>query len=720
MNTKYNLGSKRGACEPAFGSKDPKRRATELVDSIDFGVNSMVLDGEFADITIKISIDNNEESKKELRLNLSAKLRDIRKVLNIKTDIRMGTNAFFIGKGGGEISLNVEHEKNLKDIVENCVLKINKRTNEIDWDEVIEICKLEYGYDFNDNKTKSLKKKLFQFKNYPGPEALERICNIEKYSIECRDKFDDLRVKNNIAKLKIGSNLPWLPICLDFSIGSNKEGRKINENSTVYRIVQRVHATIDISELEAYPTEDFKKAVENALLENTIQSKRAALKKVAEEFGPFWSRRILLGGKIICQENDQNCLNESQNNNQTSVNLNITKNGMGHSRNQNSSSSYYTNSKFSYVRAYGGDDYTGDEKEWIESLKNYEKWSPIEYEEIALVFDVLDKTTREKISALFDATIVKSGVENINFKVNKKFKNPYVTHFKYGPNLTKSHRIFASVINQKDPKEIFALRLHYNYGSTMPQIVLNRLGELTSSNDIITCCLKLAWIVIGPSYDFLSNNVDKIICGEAKTTVNGERYETKELDVDPNDPNDPNNSLILTCVTRATENSDHDPKKSKIVVGSHFHSSNSKIRSCGFCYDVHTGEQKLTSIDKVDFEINYCAIISDESNPRFGMSSVSQRSTLEKKEKARIIEISPSPTDIKNLIACNKCKNLDNNCKHSIFLNVLLEDCTKNCTPGFLNISSDQTLFYTYKKSFDKDAQIVYYSPLIHEASENN
>ncbi|CAG8636321.1 11117_t:CDS:2, partial [Ambispora gerdemannii] len=597
----------------------------------------------FKDILVLIGEENGEKAKKECRLDLSANLYVIRKYLKTHYNIKMGTNAFFISKRGGELSRKDE-EKKLGEIIiieneNHIVLKIIIKTKLIDWEQIIENCKLEYGFELhNKNDERPTKKKqIFQFKKYPEDNVLEQSCNLISNSIECHDEADILRVNNNIAKLNVGTNIPWLSICasLGISIDSKKKLHKSNQTSTVYWYVQAVRATIDIPELDAQPTDAFKEAVQNALSKNTDQLKRKALKEVANEFGPFWSKRVLLGGKKVFKENEQHSLNELQNTKENSGSSSINGVNSEVFRNRTLNTTQNTGSKYSYLKVYGGD-YNEDESEWIKSLKNYKKWCAIEYKDIALIFEILNEDTRNEIFTLFGPAIVKSDVENIEFDFHKHREDPCVIDFPRKEFLQKSHRIFANVINKRNPEEIFALRLHYNYDSNTPQIVLHRLGKRSKGDETIRYSLQLAWVVIGHTYDFLFNSGYQIICDEV---INGE---TKELEEDPK------NGLIMTCLTQVKPNCDnHDPTKSDFFVGSYFFSSNSKIKSCGFGYKVNDTDKKLDlKLVGVDFKINYCVLVGN--NNYHGMR------TLEKVKATDGIVRYNLSDEIQNLITCDK------------------------------------------------------------------
>ncbi|CAG8664239.1 6062_t:CDS:2, partial [Ambispora leptoticha] len=582
---------------------------------------SSTSEAEIKDISVKV----NDNEPVAVSLNLSYKLREIREHLRYIHGIKMGTNACFVSEIGRIIPAD-ESRKSLKDIVSENILRIKRIPDQIDWIEIIEKKHLEYGFFLGDEQKIKANSKVIQLVKYPEPDSKLDASNMHDVLFQCNNEISAKLFKNKIAKTVIFA--PGMKLGIDFNM--TKEINKKEQTSTTYRIKERVKAILDMNKLGVEATHDFKNEVNEALSGDDDQSKRDKLKKFEEKYGRYLSKKIKLGGKIIYVENEKSDLGESRNLNQISGELSFGKNisytgtGVKYANYTATDSSQQSKANESCFEMFGGKDSTREnESEWLNSLDNFKNWEAIEYDDIVSIFDILDDPIRKTISALFGLTIVNTGVNSIKFNYDTRYNKPYIQKFTFHNNLRKHHKVFANVINHKDPGEIFALRLHYNEDNTTPQIVLHQVGKIKkpNSNSIKTIILELTWVIIDLSTDFLLSSAVtnlNIICNEAFAKINGDSFETEEL----ND-NDANISHIMTCITRTKANEHYNLSKTNFVVASHFlcYNSNAKIKCHGICSSVDHKLKEQLDMQRLELKINYCAI-SDATgnNGQFGMS----------------------------------------------------------------------------------------------------
>jgi hypothetical protein len=81
-------------------------------------------------------------------------------------------------------------------------------------------------------------------------------------------------------------------------------------------------ALLCISREEVEPTKEFEEAVRNALVS---QDPNEELREISKEFGPFWCKKVSLGGKIEFKTNSHSTLKELQISRQSGAGIKISK-----------------------------------------------------------------------------------------------------------------------------------------------------------------------------------------------------------------------------------------------------------------------------------------------------------------------------------------------------------------------------------------------------------
>ncbi|CAG8685289.1 5307_t:CDS:2, partial [Ambispora gerdemannii] len=223
-----------------------------------FYSTSKMSEPKFEDISVQI----NSDPPILIQLPINKTLNEIRRLLavepNIRMDLKMGFMTPFV-----RIMQKNECQYLLSKILDDNNLKIIGE-QEPDWENIKKICKLEYGVDFSEKGPESAEKKAFDITKF-HLRKLERPDIIDEM-IVCQTEIDKICVKNLVAKSQITANLLWSS-SISATLGGSRETENhvYIGNSITYRTSKRIKATISYSESEVKPTEEFIKAVDDAL-----------------------------------------------------------------------------------------------------------------------------------------------------------------------------------------------------------------------------------------------------------------------------------------------------------------------------------------------------------------------------------------------------------------------------------------------------------------------
>ncbi|CAG8486167.1 23669_t:CDS:10 [Cetraspora pellucida] len=322
------------------------------------------------------------------------------------------------------------------------------------------------GYIFDNNIViKKASKQAFTIdvdKVESKTEINNEIENVEK----CDSKLEALLKRNFISCKNISNLFPCLSVFL--GAASCKTLDYITTVECSYRKWEKEELKISKSNIN--PTNNFIMQVENAL---ESDDKEAQLRRVSNEFGNFYARRLVFGGAMIEEIID---IDDSQN---------------------------YE------IRVIGGNkEYTNINsslKPWVMSLNNRDTWDIIEYDEIYSIFDILDYSLQQTILDVLGHRILKAGINDI--PINWDFSNnaPYVhslaPQFTGLDKITKITNcyIFASILDKKD-RDIFSLRIGYIDEHTPLFIV--HLKKPSYIKKYKNYPIKYGWIIVGQPTNF--------------------------------------------------------------------------------------------------------------------------------------------------------------------------------------------------------------------------
>ncbi|CAG8592752.1 13611_t:CDS:2 [Racocetra fulgida] len=405
-----------------------------------------------------------------------------------------------------DISKGNEENYTLKQVLQSDEGKSNilkvKQDSSISESEINENCKLEYGIKIDGRPNE----KAFEFK-----QGLEITIHDEPkhHSKSIRESiaYESNYNKDFSFDIKAYAKLPWLSANFAASYEQSK-GRINNKKYDKSEDIDlKEYAVIKMDNV--VPTEEFVKRVSSALKSyNSIEE----LKKVCNEYGDFWARKVYLGGKI---EKIQTKLIES--NVQTGQKTIKTDGGIGMENTLGANLQY--NSTASKTDT--------DTKSIVESesigrniknLDDYHNWNIIKYEDMVLIFEILKKD--EKHLELYKQVLKTLGKKILHFEVRTlKPEDSELLKLNIPNKFQKENpencQIFATIINNKcNHKGTFSVQVLTFSGGAFLKI--HRVGKYNKRK----YPLKICWGIIGIPTDFdLYHHKDSCVSGLLKLTT---------------------------------------------------------------------------------------------------------------------------------------------------------------------------------------------------------
>ncbi|KAG9293811.1 hypothetical protein G9A89_019149 [Geosiphon pyriformis] len=651
---------------------------------------------------LEVEVQVNNEIPVLCKLESDAKLCKVRENFNKNNNILMGEEMFFM-KGSARVQKKDEGGKDVQEIIKESTLKITG-SRAPDWDFIINSLKFEYGINFLKEGACRATNKAFKFKKIPSkplaqPEILEE-------TVTCKNQSDKFVMKNFLNEVNIEASLPWssTSLGLGVSIDSKKEVHQTVAKSETFSISKRIHSFIDMSEDEVEPTPEFVSAVEKAFIG---ENKKKNLEDVLKDFGPYWCKRIALGGKLITEEKKEQKV-EGQNKGKETLLKGSMKVGGSNIGAESGPSKTTTNSNSSSEESlrywmYGGEERNYQEsgmKGWLNSIYEPKNWSAVQYDNVHCIFELLPEETHNRIREAFEKRIESSRVESIEFKMDLSVAN-YIHELPKDVKISKDHQVFVTVMNEKLSDSDFAPRVHYHDENSRPVIQLYRLGKLEKGRKYKKFSLKLGWIVLGTSnmVDLINSNQSTLFIKSAEETITNNRAEILYIP-------DPNDSLIVTCVSRSKDNQ-NNPRDCSVVTGTHFVYNNKKMEACTF-------SNQVADVSKMpmNVSVNYSTIRRNgngKSDSQFGHTEIS-KGVLGKLIPNRLI-----PNALRFEVSFDEYKNLLKKpvMFQPIFISLIFMDCVcgDNCAPGFFSINPKSAIYRSLKKCSLSSGKIAYFCP---------
>ncbi|CAF0897126.1 unnamed protein product [Adineta steineri] len=223
-------------------------------------------------------------------------------------------------------------------------------------------------------------------------------------------QVNDKSAAYKMYKLETINTLPFVHLTFGNSSSTYKSSTINTENSlktSHYKIPRAIH-TFDptMIELDA----KFIDEIDSILNKSSTENKYKKLTEVFDKYGHAYAVKVVLGGEKISftQHHIDESDNERQHQHQVQANFEASCDdfelGANFERNKTQKHMHKTVTNNSSVKhsIMGGDGLIRDINEWSESLRNFENWRIIKYEQIEPLYTLLDHERQRKIKLVID------------------------------------------------------------------------------------------------------------------------------------------------------------------------------------------------------------------------------------------------------------------------------------------------------------------------------
>ncbi|GBB98065.1 hypothetical protein RclHR1_03130006 [Rhizophagus clarus] len=451
------------------------------------------------DIDIIVQINDPPSKHVSVSLNPGEKLSKIRERLEQNSRIRMNDTISFANKVVQINNNNVENflaevakEDEKKKTLEKIIDKndnILYLKSEPDWKFLKDKLRLEYGFT---SMLEKANKKAFTIME--GCKMTEIVDGCKHNTIEI-DLEEDQIMKNEFL-LAAETNM------LRTTYGSSKIEKSNCKTNLTCAISEYSKASL---EFRLQPDSEFIKEVKDA-----IESKDPRnFKKITEKFGQFIPTEIILGGRAYFKSSNISRDRSEENSNKFEVNtggtvgqtpnIRIESNTENLSRNIN-------NSKRECFKLIGGQQLSinnFDEKDWVESLKDFRNWSCIKFKNSINIFQPLPENLRKQILLSVGKKILHTNTEDFTYYLSECAK-PKVFMLNIPENISKIIQnkesdcsIFAAVTDKKK-EDIYNCQVVWSQNED-PRLVIHCIQKKFKERK---CKLNISWMIIGYDLNF--------------------------------------------------------------------------------------------------------------------------------------------------------------------------------------------------------------------------
>ncbi|CAG8561547.1 10604_t:CDS:2, partial [Dentiscutata heterogama] len=290
-----------------------------------------------------------------------------------------------------------------------------RQTKVYDWTQLIMKC--EHGFTFDEDNISIKDASESAFKINVNKIRKYLLNNHSEEEKECKHNLEAFCKRNLILGGNVLASSLWLSTPLGLSHEVSKQMLSHLEKYTKCSHQKWEKALIVLQESCISPTEEFIKAVENALAMGTDNKKLKKLREISKKYGQFYARRFVFGGAIVkiytsnSNESSKTKTIDSKNkiglSAQSVANADVNLNIFRRTEKKTKVFNYHSN-----IRTVGGitEKYNNKDdsiKPWLDSLKDHTTWDVIEYDEIGLIFDLLDDRLRKQIFDVLGYPILK-------------------------------------------------------------------------------------------------------------------------------------------------------------------------------------------------------------------------------------------------------------------------------------------------------------------------
>ncbi|CAG8523097.1 4010_t:CDS:2 [Paraglomus occultum] len=527
---------------------------------------------------------------------------------------------------------------------------------------------------------------------------LSKQCSSTDYKVSCKTDYD-------IEQLhKIGFTgspelrIPWRPDGLSLKAeswsGNDRSGNRLGEPT--HTVTEFVKATLFMNKEYVRPSASFEHEVEQALsLDDTI-AVRAKLMELCDRYGPFWPRKVQLGGRITKSELDRMTLG-------TNVkDSNIKERDI-------------------YTTVIGGNEVlymeTGDMAKWAESLNFMSSWKILRYEDVVIIFEIFDEETRNHILQAFWGSILYHDIQKVEAVFDPQHKDIYKRPIDIPEHLhaDMDHlQVYVTLLRKDNAKDAFCISTARSFKG-IPEVCIHYTGRKhIPPKTTKTFSLSLAVIVTGYPPSFILEKPNENFSVRS-FSLPIQKVGNKFIAKIPQ-RSFKQTAILATCYTSdeagqnnlmSVINKSNDP----LIVGTHLHVDDG-VKLCAFGYWVkEDGSYELhDKLDTENFQMVY-SIISDMG----GDEAMGSFNFLLKWPSKR----TPGPANNSLETADYKAMTNKIHLKKSMFAgkNECYTMCGNavfkqgECIPGFITCYPSHMQFWTFDDYEDTQGEFAYYVP---------
>ncbi|CAB4426482.1 unnamed protein product [Rhizophagus irregularis] len=446
------------------------------------------------------------------KLNLTDNLSDIRNNNNINNTLLFATK---LSDGYAKIEYEDEKGYCLNEII---AVKNNRNILYLMkipcWDIFNDNCKLDYGCTMSFNGIKKANKRAFKMKDCELNEIKTKGYKKDKLEFESKE---DWMKKTNLFFSGDLNVQNFAELGLSFGISQNENFN--DEIKSVYEYTQVGKVILTFRE-HLEPTEEFIKEIKNAIKSGNPEEE---FRKITEEYGQFIPTEVILGGRVYFKDTKISSKNSVDKSKEGSANVKIGPLNLKFGANSNRSNEKSQFYNFNYRRLLGGshpESENFDEKYWLESLRDYQTWEVIEFNNPISIFQLVPDTLCKIPFKSIGKKILYTSTINCNYYLSKsnRYRN-FELELPHNildviQNREADCDIFAAVIDTEDSKNIFfscqILKPKAEKGKpAKPRVIIHGIQKKIKSHKFK---LKVKIMVVGynANFNFILPNIEVI------------------------------------------------------------------------------------------------------------------------------------------------------------------------------------------------------------------
>ncbi|PKK62661.1 hypothetical protein RhiirC2_759286, partial [Rhizophagus irregularis] len=468
-----------------------------------------------SDTKIQIRVTRKETIGEDLssliKLEITDKLSEIRKILAYNGIIRMDNNTLFLDRDSNVITPDNESKRDLKEIIitnsnmENTMYLKNCEFPDLEYFKTT--LKLEHGRTLTPINTeiKIAEDPAFKINRIKSDKPNATI-NDETVKFNSKDTWEK---KINMF-LNAGAELMnFGSLELSFTNTQNKSNETEKNSSFKCTKISKMHLKFEGLEPTGKFIDEVKEAVES--------QDREELRKTSEKYGQFVPTKVTLGGIVYYVSESESKISSEQKINDVSPTIGIPvipamelNVGVGFSSDKSKSKS--TSSEWKYSSLIGGEPQSlgnFDEEKWINSLFDYKNWKCIEFQEPIHIFQLLDHNLRKEVYEVLGKKILYHDI--IHFNRQLEYGEREIVDLPLRGKICETIKkeeadcsIFATIVGDEKNNFYNCQIYHPRKGNEKPKLIIHCYQKNQKRH-----ILKIGFMIIGYGFDFPNDENDE-------------------------------------------------------------------------------------------------------------------------------------------------------------------------------------------------------------------